>query len=139
MLKYGLIHPQLLEALACSGHHDQIVIADGNFPSYSNAPANARFVHLNLSPGLLNVTDILKVMIDAVPIEKATMMIKDDNSEPEIARDFRQLLPSGLPIEQLHRLDFYHAVGSEYTRLVIASAEQRLYANIILTIGVITS
>jgi len=137
MLKYRLIHPDLLEALARSGHHDQILIADGNFPVHSKAPSNARFVHLNLAPGMLTVTDILKVMIDAVPFEKATMMIKDDGSEPAIGADFREILPKDLPLQAIERLAFYDAVGSSNTTLVIASAEQRLYANLLLTIGVV--
>jgi len=137
MLKYRLIHPDLLEALARSGHHDQILIADGNFPVHSKAPSNARFVHLNLAPGMLTVTDILKVLIDAVPFEKATMMIKDDGSEPAIGADFREILPHDLPLQAIERLAFYDAVGSSSTTLVIASAEQRLYANLLLTIGVV--
>ncbi len=139
MLKYGLIHPELLEALARSGHHDQILIADGNFPVHSKAPAHARFIHLNLTPGILSVTDILKVLLGAIPVEKPTMMIKDDGSEPAIGVDFRELLPKGLPLEALHRQDFYDAVGSDSTTVVIASAEQRLYANLILTVGVVTA
>lgn len=137
MLKYRLIHPELLEALACSGHHDQILIADGNFPVYSKAPAQARVIHLNFAPGLLTVTDILKVLLDAVPFEKATMMMKDDGSEPAIAEDFHKILPKGLVLETLHRQDFYDAVGSDSTTVVIASAEQRLYANLLLTVGVV--
>lgn len=137
MLKYRLIHPELLEALASSGHHDQILIADGNFPIYSKAPASARIIHLNLAPGMLTVTDILKVLIDAVPLEKATMMIKDDGSEPAIGTDFRQILPKGLPLESIERLAFYDAVGVDSTVVAIASAEQRLYANLLLTVGVV--
>jgi L-fucose mutarotase len=137
MLKYKLIHPELLDALACSGHHDQILIADGNFPIHSQTPARVRFIHLNFTPGVLSVTDILKVLLEAIPVEKATMMIKDDGSEPEIGSDFRKILPKGLPLEGLHRQEFYDVVGSESTTVAIASAEQRLYANLILTVGVV--
>ncbi|MEI8131187.1 MAG: RbsD/FucU family protein [Leptolinea sp.] len=137
MLKYKLIHPELLEALARSGHHDQILIADGNFPVHSKPPSHARFVHLNLAPGMLTVTDILKVMIDAVPLESATMMIMDDGKEPAISSDFRQILPKDVLLKSISRLDFYNASGESNTTLVIASGEQRLYANILLTIGVV--
>jgi L-fucose mutarotase len=137
MLKYRLIHPELLEALASSGHRDQILIADGNFAVNSKAPANARIVYLNLAPGMLTVTDILKVLIDAIPLEKATMMIRDDGSEPAIGADFRQILPEGLPLEAISRQPFYDAVGLPGTTLAIASGEQRLFANILLTVGVV--
>jgi len=139
MLKYKLIHPEILEALSRSGHHDQILIADGNFPVHSKAPAQARFVHLNLAPGMLSVTDILKVIIDAVPFEKATMMVMDDGKEPAIGSDFRQILPKDVPLQSISRLDFYNAVGERNTTLVIASGEQRLYANVLLTVGVVNT
>jgi L-fucose mutarotase len=137
MLKYKLIHPELLEALARSGHGDQILIADGNFAVHTKTPANARFVHLNLAPGMLTVTDILKVLVAAIPIEKATMMIMDDGNEPSIGSDFRQILDDDVPLQSLGRLDFYKASGESSISLVIASGEQRLYANIILTVGVV--
>lgn len=137
MLKYTLIHPELLEALARSGHNDQILIADGNFPVYSKAPENARIVHLNLAPGMLTVTDILKVLSDAVTFEKATMMIMDDGNEPEIGMDFREILPKDLPLQSVGRLEFYAACSHRSTTLVIASGEQRLYANLLLTLGVV--
>lgn len=137
MLKYRLIHPELLEALASSGHRDQIVIADGNFAAHSKAPDNARIVHLNLAPGMLTVTDVLKVLIDAIPLERATMMVMDDGNEPAIGADFREILPKDLPLQAISRQPFYDAVGLRSTTLVIATGEQRLYANLILTVGVV--
>ena len=137
MLKYQLIHPELLHALAMSGHHDQVLIADGNFPVQSRVPARAHVVHLNLAPGLLTVTDILRVLVGAIPLEKAVMMIQEDGTEPSIGQDFRQILPNGLPLEAIPPMAFYQVVGSEHTTLAIASGEQRLYANLLLTIGVV--
>ena len=32
MLNYTLLHPQLLAALASSGHGGQLLLADGNYP-----------------------------------------------------------------------------------------------------------
>jgi L-fucose mutarotase len=137
MLKYKLIHPELLNALARSGHHDQILIADGNFPVSSKPPANARLVYLNLAPGMLTVTEILKVLMDAIPFEKATMMMMEDGKEPAIGADFRQILPKNLPLDTISPQAFYDACGESSTTLVIASGEQRLYANILLTVGVV--
>lgn len=49
MLKTTLLHPDILAALAGSGHFSQVLIADGNFPVLGNRGPNARVVHLNLS------------------------------------------------------------------------------------------
>jgi L-fucose mutarotase len=136
MLKFKLTHPEILEALARCGHHDQILIADGNFPIHSKTPLHSRCVHLNFSPGMLTVTEVLGVFVDAIPVEKATMMVMDDGKEPSIAADFRQILSGDVTLQAISRLGFYHACEDNSTTLAIATGEQRLYANILLTIGV---
>lgn len=137
MLTYPLLHPEILSALGSAGHGAQILIADGNYPLVTRTNPRAVRVYLNLAPGLVTVTDVLKVMIDAVPIEAAVVMGPDSNSVPSIFREFRRMLPKPLKLEQVGRYDFYDAAGSPDVALAIATGEQRLYANILLTIGVI--
>jgi L-fucose mutarotase len=60
-----------------------------------------------------------------------------DGSEPPVFGEFRLLLPDGIDIEPLERFAFYDAAGSPNVCLVIATGEQRIYANILLTIGVV--
>jgi len=68
MLRYKLIHPQILAALGGAGHGSQVLIADGNYPFATGAPAGAQRVYLNLAPGLLTVTDVLAALVDAIPV-----------------------------------------------------------------------
>ena len=137
MLKSILIHPQILAALGAAGHGSQILIADGNYPfSTASHPAAAR-VFLNLSPGLLSATDVLCVLVSAIPIEAATVMMPDTDQEPAIFGEFRELLGHGTELARLGRHAFYAAARGENLALVIATGEQRVYANILLTIGVI--
>lgn len=138
MLKYRLIHPPLLEILAASGHGDQILLADSNFPVASTAPAGARVVYLNLAPGVLQVTQVLEVLLEAINVEFASIMCMDDGSTPPIAEEFRRVLPSSIVLSQLKRYDFYDAVKSPKTTAIIATGEQRLYANLLLTIDVVS-
>jgi L-fucose mutarotase len=138
MLKYRLIHPELLETLGKSGHGDQVLLADSNFPFRSKAPSGAKVVYLNLAPGFLTVTDILKVLLNAIPVEGAAVMSMDGGGEPPIAEEFRQILPPEIRLGMLARHEFYDAVQAPTTTLVIASGEQRLYANLLLTIGVVS-
>jgi L-fucose mutarotase len=138
MLKYRLLHPELLECLAKSGHGDQILLADANFPFHSKAPAGARLVYLNLAPGILPVTQVLEILLDAINVESAAIMSMDGGAEPPITADFRRCLPAGTPLGALSRFEFYDAVKSPQTTLIIATGEQRLYANLLLTVGVVT-
>jgi len=50
MINGEVVHPEILKALAHSGHGNQIVIADGHFPFSSKGPAGATRVYLKLRP-----------------------------------------------------------------------------------------
>lgn len=137
MLKTKLLHPQILSALGAAGHGSQVVIADSNYPFSTGANPAAERVYLNLAPGKLTVTDVLGVLVEAVPIEAAHAIAPDDGSEPSIFAEYREILPTDFDLQTLGRFPFYDAARSANTALVIATGEQRTYACIILTIGVV--
>ncbi len=137
MLKTKLIHPDIIRAIAGAGHGSQILIADGNYPCGTTAGPNSEIVYLNLAPGIVSVTDVLKAVVTAVPIEAAHVMQTADGSEPPVFGEFLELLSGGVKIQPVERFAFYAAVGETSVCLVIATGEQRIYANILLTIGVI--
>ena len=100
MLKTRLLHPGILAALGEAGHGAQVLIADGNYPLLTRSNAAAHRVYLNLAPGLVTVTDVLKVLVDAIPIEAAHVMVPDTGEEPGIFAEFRELLPD-TPLQAL--------------------------------------
>jgi len=136
MLTYQLLHPEILAALGAAGHGAQVLIADGNYPLATRSHPAARRVFLNLAPDLLTVTDVLRVVAGAIPVEAAHVMVPDSGPEPPIFREFRELLP-GLELQPLGRFAFYDAARGPDLALAIATGERRVYANILLTIGVI--
>jgi L-fucose mutarotase len=136
MLRGNLLHPEILEALGRAGHGSKILIADGNYPFSTGANSQTRRVYLNLSPGLVTVTDVLGVLVEAIPIEAASVMTKE-GTEPSIFKEFRELLPAEIQLEPLERFTFYTSVQESSTALLIATGEERTYANILLTIGVV--
>jgi L-fucose mutarotase len=136
MLKTRLLHPQILQALGEAGHGAQVLIADGNYPLLTRSNPASHRVFLNLAPGQLTVTDVLAVLAEAIPIEAAHVMGPDDGSEPGIYADFRELLPA-TELQRLGRFAFYDMARGPDTALAIATGEQRIYGNILLTIGVV--
>jgi L-fucose mutarotase len=136
MMKSKLLHPTLLNALASSGHGGMVLIADGNYPFSTRANPGAEQVYLNLTPGIVLVTQVLESVLTAIPVEAAHVMRPDDGSEPGIFADFRRLLP-GIALEPLERFAFYDRAREPEVALVVATGDQRLYANIMLTIGVV--
>jgi len=136
MLKTTLLHPEILYALGAAGHGSKVLISDGNYPHTTGSNPAAEKVFLNLAPGVLNVTEVLRVLAQAIPIEAVHVMQTADGSEPPIWEDFRSLLPEQR-LTPLERFAFYHAASTSDVALVIATGEQRIYANILLTIGVV--
>ena len=137
MLKGTLIHPEILKALGSAGHGSTVLIADGNYPFATGSNPRAERVFLNLTPGLVNATQVLRVLVDALPIEAALVMVPDEGPEPPIFSEFREILPEGLELDEISRFPFYETAREQNTALVIATGEQRVYANILLTIGVV--
>jgi L-fucose mutarotase len=137
MLRTRLIHPGILRALGEAGHGSTVLITDGNFPhGFMPHPAAYR-VYLNLSPGKLLVTEVFEALASAVPMEKVTLMQSDGPVPPEAHEAVRALIPDGVPVELLERFAFYDATRAPSLALVVATGDQRLYANVLFTIGVV--
>lgn len=136
MLKHQLLHPEILYAIAGAGHGSKILITDGNYPASTKEGVSAETVYLNLAPGIVKVTEVLNTLLTAVEIEEAYVMTPNTGEEPEIYKEFRQSLPH-LSLIKLERFDFYDCASSSDTCLQIVTGDQRLYANILLTIGVV--
>jgi L-fucose mutarotase len=135
MLKIHLLHPDILLALASNGHGARVLIADANFPFTTCTPATCKKVFLNLSPGMLTVTEVLKVMHDYIPVERAIIMIPPDESQQPIHAEFREILGDGIIFQPEKRADFYRETRSEETCLLIATGDTRRFANILIVIG----
>ena len=136
MLKYRLTHPGILAALASAGHGSKVLIADGNYPFTTGSNPAASHVFLNLTRGSAPVDEVLAVLVDAIVVESAHVMMPQEGPEPPIFSSFRKVL-EGIPLEPLGRFSFYDAAQGSDVALVIATGEQRIYANILLTTGVI--
>lgn len=136
MLKTQLTHPEILSTLGRLGHGSMVLIADGNFPFASHTNPSAAKVYLNLRPGQVSATDVLETLLSAIPVEAAHVMQPNDGSTPGIFSEFSALLPEQ-ELQRVERFAFYNMARQSEVGLVIATGEARIYANILLTIGVV--
>lgn len=137
MLRSKMLHPEILSVLATCGHKAKLMIADGNYSFATNSSTTARKVYLNLMPGVVTVTEILEAVLSAVNVEAAQVMEVPADEVADIHEEFIRLLPDGITLDTMERYAFYEAVRSRETALVIASGDQRRFANLLLTIGVV--
>jgi L-fucose mutarotase len=136
-----LLSPELLKTLAEMGHGDEIVLADGNFPSASMAQRLLRADGHGV-PALLAAILQLFPLDTFVERPVALMaVVPGHNYQPTIWDEYRHIIQaSGEPFtdfELVERFAFYERSKKAFA--VLATGENALYANIILKKGVVTA
>lgn len=137
MLRMTLLNPILISALSRCGHGDKVLIADGNYPLMTQSMPNADRVYLALRPNLPTVTEVLEVVLTAIPVEKVEVMEPSDSkAEPPIYDEFKSLL-NYEELLRLSRTDFYRAVRNDpHVVVAVGTGDMRTFGNILLTVGV---
>ncbi len=137
-----ILSPELLKVLCEMGHGDELVIADGNFPSES-VGKNAIVIRADGH----GVPELLDAILQVFPLdsycEKPVGLMEvvpgDPCGTPAIWNQFEEILRKHEPdhhgIEMIERFDFYERARKVY--LVIATGETAQYANVLLKKGVV--
>jgi L-fucose mutarotase len=134
-----ILSPDLLKIIMEMGHGDEIVIADGNFPSASIAQRLVRLDGHGI-PAILEAMLKLFPLDSYVPEPVSLMAVTPgDPYKPVIWEEYKRIiLESKEPFkefENMERFAFYERAKKAYA--VIATGESALYANIILKKGVV--
>jgi L-fucose mutarotase len=125
----SIIPPDLLAILMAMGHGDQLVLADGNFPATSLARRLVRADGHRFFP------------LDTYVRQSAALMavVPGDEARTDIWEEYTRILkhwePSFDGFEMLERFTFYDRARSAYA--IVATSEQAIYANIIITKGLV--
>lgn len=144
VLKHQLLHPQINAILGQAGHHATLLIADGNYPASTKKGPNAEVISLNLSPGVVTCTQVFEAILSAIPIDEVnTMGIPDDDpyakvGAPPVWQEYRRILEAqgtGLELKPILKWEFYDAVASPDHVLTVQTADQALWANLLLSVG----
>ena len=132
-----VISPNLLKILCEMGHGDEIVIADGNFPSENYGKNVIR------ADGIGGI-EMLKAVLSLIPLDTYAspnfmlMQTVEGDSKPLIWENYFNVakkVDNNLREGYLERFAFYERAKQAYA--VIATGEEAVYANIIIKKGVI--
>jgi L-fucose mutarotase len=85
----------------------------------------------------VNGTDTLKGIISVIPIESAAVMAPGEDFL-EVHDEYKALLGPDVPVEIMERFAFYDACRSGDLAVLVATGEDRIYANLLLTVGVVS-
>ena len=133
-----IISPELLKILCEMGHGDEIVIADGNFPSENYG---RRVVRADACGGKAMLDVVLKLIpLDTYAEDNFALMALsgNDTETPPIWALYDEIAQNNDPCVRkifMERFAFYERAKAAYA--VIATSEEAIYANIILKKGVV--
>ena len=134
-----ILSPELVKILMEMGHGDEIVIADGNFPSETIGQRVVRCDGHGV-PELLDA--IMKLFPLDTYTDKPVMLMEvvpGDPVVPTIWDEYKEIInkyePENCKIEMIERFAFYERAKTAYA--VGATGEEAIYANIILKKGVV--
>ena len=137
-----VLSPELLKALCEMGHGDELVIADGNFPSESMGK-NAKVIRCDGH----GVPELLEAILTVFPLDtyvetpvSLMQVMPGDNVETPIWDEYKEIISKydergEKAIGQIERFAFYDEAKTAYA--IIATGESALYANIMLQKGVV--
>ena len=137
-----IISPELLKVLCEMGHGDELVIADGNFPSAS-VGKDAIVIRAD-GHGTAELLDAILQLLPLdtyvdCPVALMAIVPGDKVPTPPIWKEYETILhkhePDNCAMEEVERFAFYERARKAY--LIIASGETAAYANILLKKGVV--
>jgi L-fucose mutarotase len=135
----AILCPELLKTLMEMGHGDEIIIADGNYPSHSQGvPVIRADGH--------DVQSFLDAILDYFPLDTYSdhpvalmQVVEGDPTVPVIWDRYKEIIvDKGYDLqvlENIDRFDFYDR--SKEALANIATSDKALYANILLKKGVV--
>ena len=138
----SLLDGDLLKILSDMGHGDEIVLVDANYPGITNAKRYLRYSGVGM-------VDLLKAVLSVIPLDHivpdpaVVMSVADKDRErgittPPIWAEFSSVLSAEgyhMKLREISRPAFYERSKDAFA--IIQTGEKALYANIILTKGVI--
>ncbi len=135
----SILNPELLKIMMEMGHGDEIVLADGNFPSFAHPD---KVVRLD-GHGIPEIMDaILKFMPLDSYVDNPTIymaVLPGDDYVPEIWAEYEKIgkkyEEDGLREISINKYDFYDRAKKAYA--LVTTSESALYANVIFKKGVI--
>lgn len=138
----SLLDGDFLKILSDMGHGDEIVLVDANYPGITNAKRYLRYSGVGM-------VDLLKAVLSVITLDHivddsaVVMAVADKDQErgittPSIWSEFSSVLSAEgyhMKLSEISRPAFYERSKDAFA--IIQTGEKALYANIILTKGVI--
>ena len=131
-----IVSPELMYMLMKTGHGDEILLSDGNYPAESKGIPVVRADGLGTPQLLEAILDFLP--LDTFVEENVIFMDNGKKEKPNIWKEYKRILKEKTKdskIAVIERYEFYKRADNVF--FIITTGEQALYASIILKRGVV--
>jgi L-fucose mutarotase len=134
-----LLTPELQKILREMGHGDEIAIVDANYPAATDARRLVRVAGADTTGTLRAVLTLLPLDTYVDCAAHCMAVVGDPDRTEPIMDEFQALIDEvaaeDVSLGRIERFAFYARVKDAFA--VVATAERRLYGNIILKKGII--
>ena len=131
MKKIGILHNELAQEIAKSGHLDKFVIGDAGLP----VPKGVKCIDLVLVEGQPSFIVTLKAILNELKVESAIIDTEMAEISPHIKKKLDDVINNEFPVEAIPHEQLQELVKD--AKVVIRTGEFTPYCNIILTAGVL--
>ncbi len=125
----ALLHPELAQAFATLGHTDLVMVTDAGFP----IPAGARRIDLGLRPGLVDVRDVLRTVLDSIFVEEAAFAPELRSHHPKLYQEVQEIFTGSGAVFTPAAHETLCADHVHRAKVVIRSGSFEPWANFALT------
>lgn len=131
-----VLSPELLKVLCEMGHGDEIVLADANFPSAANAKNLVRADGIDMPTMLAAILELFP--LDQYDDNHFVLMqkVEGDTVDVSIWDKYKEIVTNACDYANVsfeERFAYYERAKKAYA--IVATGEERQYANIILKKG----
>lgn len=131
MFRQGIINPAINYYLSTLGHQDTIMVSDAAM----ELPADATRVDLAFTPGLPEITSVVKGLLAECIVEKVYMAEEMKTHSSSLYTAYEQLFSTqGIPIECVPHTRFCELAG-EVTTTIRTGEFHYHYSSVILVSG----
>lgn len=129
MIKEGIFHPELLQALGELRHRDMIVIGDAGLP----VPPGVKRIDLGWIKNNPRYLDVLREIRKVLVIEEAVFAKESREVSPGINDEALMILGKNVKVSYVKHDDLKKI--SEKAKVIVLTGEFTGYTNVILTCG----
>lgn len=136
-----ILSPDLIFALACMGHGDEIILADAHFPGHTVNDHVIRADGVRIAPLLDALMPLFE--LDSYVEAPVTMMapVAGDVLDPAVEASYtaaiRPHVDGDVVVGRIDRFEFYERAKNAF--VVVMTSETAKYGNIMLTKGVVAT